>query len=639
MTRRKQSASRATDRVVASQAGNLSPTERKELIACALELIETLYVHLPLKRSMYAINPLQRLKLLRRRSEVATPPLPDRDFFNELLSIFCQLRDLHTSFEMPEPFRSSTAYLPFRLERCFGAAEEELFLVTHIMATQPGEVPVDPDFQLGSIVTHWNGTPIRRVVAANAEREAGSNPAARLAQGLTALTIRWLGQSLLPDEEWVDLRFLPQPGKEPKTIRFGWQVFQRQPEAGLAAATAIARAQRENIWAVGMDARSESERQIRRYLFEEGRQQGPRVKHFGENAESSISDWAREVFPTCGIVRTSSGLFGYVRLATFNVEDEQRYIEEFIRIVSELPQDGLILDVRGNGGGLITFGERLLQLLTPRPIDPARFSFLNSARTQALTAKHDFIGAWRDSIAQSIETGTEYSQGFPLEPIANYNDLGQKYQGPVVLVIDALCYSTTDIFAAGFQDHEIGIILGVDETTGAGGANVWEYPLIADLVRDPQCFPPQLPKQASFRVAVRRVTRVGENSGVLLEDLGVKADELHRLTPRDLLQRNLDLIEHAGKILKKGQVQLLGAEKSTGERIRVRYQNLDRIDVYLDDRPLRGSIKVRRAAKGGAKSFSLGRKVVHSARELRLEGFRSNPEGRDELVAATRLAL
>ena len=28
------------------------------------------------------------------------------------------------------------------------------------------------------------------------------------------------------------------------------------------------------------------------------------------------------------------------------------------------------------------------------------------------------------------------------------------HQGPVVLVSDALCYSTTDIFVAGFQDNE-----------------------------------------------------------------------------------------------------------------------------------------------------------------------------------------
>jgi len=73
-----------------------------------------------------------------------------------------------------------------------------------------------------------------------------------------------------------------------------------------------------------------------------------------------------------------------------------------------------------------------------------------------MAARAEFLRRWRPSIEQSVETGAAFSQGFPLLPEDAYNDIGQKYQGPVVLVTDALCYSTTDIFAAGFQDHHIG---------------------------------------------------------------------------------------------------------------------------------------------------------------------------------------
>ena len=94
------------------------------------------------------------------------------------------------------------------------------------------------------------------------------------------------------------------------------------------------------------------------------------------------------------------------------MESEKKYVNEFVRIISKLSQKGLILDVRGNGGGLIYFGERMLQLLTPGPIDPAQFSFLNSARTQALTTRHAFIRPWRNSIAQWVETGAGLRWGF-----------------------------------------------------------------------------------------------------------------------------------------------------------------------------------------------------------------------------------
>ena len=49
-----------------------------------------------------------------------------------------------------------------------------------------------------------------------------------------------------------------------------------------------------------------------------------------------------------------------------------------------------------------------------------------------------------------------------------------------ITVTDALCYSTTDLFAAGFMDHAIGPVLGVDDNTGAGGANVFSH---ADIIR------------------------------------------------------------------------------------------------------------------------------------------------------------
>jgi hypothetical protein len=383
-----------------------------------------------------------------------------------------------------------------------------------------------------------------------------------------------------------------------------------------------------------MDAKGEAERQIRRYLFKDARKQTPRLAKKMYN----VPKWAREVFPAVGNARTSSGVFAYVRIATFNVDSEKKYINEFIRIISKLCQNGLILDVRGNGGGLIYFGERMLQLLTPRAIDPARFSFLNSARTQTLTTRHAFIRPWRNSIAQWVETGAEYSQGFPLLPLSRYNDIGQKYQGPVVLITDALCYSTTDIFAAGFQDHQIGVVLGVDETTGAGGANVWDYSLIAELLHDPQHFPKPRAGSASLRFAVRRVIRVGKNSGVLLEDLGVKVDQIHKMTRRDLLHRNVNLIEHAAKILARAEIQRLTAERESSRKVRVAYQNLDRIDAYLDDRPLGRSLAVKRSKRIGHRLLSIPWNAS-TAGQLRLEGFRHAPQRPDELVAATRLVL
>jgi C-terminal processing protease CtpA/Prc len=583
-----------------------------QLVAIAIELIETLYVHLPLKRAMYAVNPVQRLRLLQRRLSAAAQPLSERQFYDEMLSIFAQLRDLHTSFVLPEPFRSATAYLPFRLEACVEDGRR-LYVVSEVM---PG-TPARRGFARGAVVTHWNGVPIERAVAANAEREAGSNAAARHAQGLAALTMRWLGQSLPPDEDWIDVTFVPPSNPAPRVVRFTWNVFLQKSSAAHEVAQASSRSEH-----LGIYARGEVERQVRSRLFA-----GARTGARSSGAEGELASTMPRVFRSARDVQTPHGTYAYLRIATFNVADDASLVEEFVRLVSLLSQDGLILDVRGNGGGLIHAGERLLQLLTPRPIEPARFHFLNSARTELITRRRAFRG-WNRSIAQAVETGAEYSQGLPLLPVASYNDIGQRYQGPVVLVTDARCYSTTDIVAAGFQDHGIGPILGIDENTGAGGANVWDYVLIAELLRQKRRFPASLPGHASFHVAVRRVTRIGRASGLPLEDLGVVPDERHELTRRDVLERNADLIARAAGILARMPRQRLTAAHASPGEVTVTCSNVDRVDAYLQGRP-HASVRVR--ATGCTLRVPA---TVRRERELRLEGFR-----RGRLVAATRLVL
>ena len=58
-----------------------------------------------------------------------------------------------------------------------------------------------------------------------------------------------------------------------------------------------------------------------------------------------------------------------------------------------------------------------------------------------------------------------------------------------------------------------------------------------------------LPNGAFMRVAIRRSTRVRENAGLPLEDLGVIPDARHDITRNDLLTGNKDLINEAARLL------------------------------------------------------------------------------------------
>ena len=527
--------------------GTLTPAQRKTIVRQALILIDDIYVHLPLKRAMHAVDPVQRLKLLRRTLGTVT----EREFHNEMISIFKELRDLHTNYILPVPYNQHTAFLPFLMEEYFDNGERR-YIVTRMLA---GFVHVT--FAPGVEVTHWSGVPIDQAIATNAEREAGSNAAARHVRGLDAMTVRPMSQSLPPDAEWVIVGY--EDNGNALEIRLPWQVFRPDPASG-SDTTNMSKAAEEEAVTVGVDLNLELTNQARKLLFAPEanslRQDAAELTARGDDAANQLETFKAEhsVFPDVfqfRDVNTNHGTFGYIRIRSFSLIPGQ-FIPELERILGLVSQNGLIIDVRGNGGGYITSGERMLQLFSDHPVEAERLHFINTELTLEVSkspAWGGFAKQWQRSMELSLFTGAVYSQGFPIESPDITNAIGQRFAGDVILITDARCYSTTDIFAAGFQDNKIGSILGVDNNTGAGGANVFTHNLVQTVLAGPDSPIEGLPNGVNMRVAIRRTTRIGDNAGLPLEDIGVVPDEIHQLTRNDLMNGNSDLIDEAARIL------------------------------------------------------------------------------------------
>ncbi len=178
-------------------------------------------------------------------------------------------------------------------------------------------------------------------------------------------------------------------------------------------------------------------------------------------------------------------------------------------------------------------------------------------------------------------------------------------------------------------------LLGVDDNTGAGGANVWTHALLKILLEVP---PPadtespykELPNGANMRVAIRRTLRVGGQSGTPLEDLGVTPKERYFMTKNDLLKGNEDLINHAGKILSTQPVRLLtatAAPDGSKLKIKVTAKGMTRLDTYIDGRPVK-SLDV----SDGVRTFNVD--LPPNAQLLELTGYDGG-----ELAAARKIPL
>ena len=604
-----------------STEGQLSKSGRLKLVDQALLLLEQNYVHRPLKESMYAINPVQKLRLLREKTvETDEADLENVvSFHKELAEIFLSTRDLHTNYFLPDPFASQTAYLPFLVEDYFDedeASHQRRFLVTRVFGGFN-----EPPFGKGVELLRWNGIPIERAVEINGDRFAGSNVEARRSRGIETLTVRPLVQSLPPEEDFVLIEYRT-PSGDVHELRVDWLLF--SPDT--ASLSGVADLPFDATIAQGVDIEQALVRLAKKYLFAPdavvaaGKMARRKTATKGQGLQSLMPDVVE-----ARSVSTESGDFGYLRIRTFGVPSADRFVDEVIRLIEQLPQEGLIIDVRGNGGGLILAGEQLLQIFTPRRIEPTLFQLRNTPLNRRLVEANGFLAPWRESMKLAVQTGATYSQGFPITSPEKANAIGQKYHGPVVLVTDGLCYSTTDIFAAGFQDHQVGTILGTDDNTGAGGANVWDHRLLRQLLAGTETPYEELPLNAGMRVSMRRTIRVGESNGTVLEDLGVVPDLPHRMTRRDLLEGNVDLLEEAGKILADHpRRQLDTSVKSITDgqaALELTTMGLDRVDFFAGDRPF-GSVDV----EDGTTEVSVD---VDDADAIRLTGFVD-----DELVAA-----
>ena len=564
----------------------LSRQERLRIVEQALLLMEMNYVHLPMKRAIHAIDPIQQLKLLRFQLAEWNEGLENTlGFHRRMLSIFASTRDLHTLYLLPKPYKDYTAYLPFLIEQCFVRGEER-FIVTRTATRVDGATAPNDGaaarFEPGVEVLGWNGVPIARAIEIHGESQAGSNPAARFARGLDNLTIRPLNSSLPPDEHWVDILYLAKNGVVASHRQY-WLVHKTSDTDDSSTPQSKKRA--------AMDLKRTRILEVKKTLY-------PRET---TATLGSIKD------VLYALKKTVNGqTLGYIRLFSFEVGDTTRFVKAFTRLITstDFPQDGLILDVRGNPGGNIRAAESLLQLFTPNRIEPELFEFINTPLNfQICKSAPDTWGLkpWVQSIRDSVLTGATYSAGFAMTSDERCNGIGQVYYGPVVLITDALSYSATDIFAAGFQDNDVGRVLGTSGNTGAGGANFW---WLDDLVRaqnkDPKSPFKKLPKGAAMIVAMRRSIRVGLRAGSPLEEFGVEPDEFHLMTRRDILEDNRDLMATAARLIRQRPSFTLSVTpvSRTGTRAIVvsaesklpsakAGRGISRVDVYANNRPVR----------------------------------------------------
>lgn len=571
----------ARPRARAVVIADLGPDARAQVASTFIGLLEGLYAHLPLKRSMYAIDPVQRLRLLLQRSERLDPV----DFHYEMADVITDLRDAHTRYVGPTEFEGAVAMLPFLVE-AYGPPDAPRYVVSK-MAADTQVTGSQRYFKPGVEIRTWNAVPMDRAVDRHADDETGGRPDARRARALDSMTLRALQFGPPPDEQWVDIGYVDLAGRA-RTHRIEWRVVQPRSAATSGQAAGGASGRRFAI-----DPAAEVHRRVKKLLFKPGvwYQDLIAAATTPDLTEVADGEWiptALQDALAAKVVTVRGQRLGYLRLWGFDVADDDAYIAEVVRLLTLLPDRGLIIDLRSNPGGLIWAAERMLQLLTPKPVSPNGFSLLATSLTREMAAAPQNAGdlePWRASLDDAVATGELYSSAVPITPLDRCNDIGQVYGGPVVAIVDPNTYSAGDLFAAGFVDNGLGPLVSVGEATGGGGANVWSAADVADALLSTAHVQQPLPAGIGYTMSVRRATRSGSAAGAAIEDVGVRGDYQHAMTRRDLTDGNVDLLSFAGRIALGQRRTSLSAELPSvdGAPLVVRTLGIDQLDVVVDE--------------------------------------------------------
>ena len=499
--------------------------EERELVAKqALMMMKDLYVHRELKIKDFGAgaDPVPRLEDMVKKAA----SMKDDDFHAAMQKIFLDLHDHHTNYMSPMPLRCSYVLAPLAFADVYDDGKLKVIVRNRTRLVKdlaPEAAKAAPGDELVAI----NGKSVTEILEAGKKLSGGANEDAMIVGAIMNMSLMPLSELQIPKEDTV--KYTLKHGSDTYTI-----------DSKYFAAV--------NIPGCAEEAEATSKRKLSRsrdFLLAEN----PRVKVYKDLVDPEpavpFSDEGKLPVGQFYTVDTPAGKIAKFDLETFMPEGDDSADSIIHQVRTELEKvqpstSALIIDMRGNGGGLILLAEGLTQLFTPNDIQtmPVRFLPNQLNLTTFIKANRGNENGWSQDAKDGISSQARYTNPRAITTHDAANRYGQVWFKPVVVLTDATCYSACDLFAAAMQDHAAATIIGTHSTTGAGGANVMSYEVFrAIFAQDGGDENPfvKLPGSQSMRVSWRQTLRVGINAGELIEDAGVKSDVVVRYVTEDVV--------------------------------------------------------------------------------------------------------
>jgi hypothetical protein len=158
-----------------------------------------------------------------------------------------------------------------------------------------------------------------------------------------------------------------------------------------------------------------------------------------------------------------------LRVRAFGGEGFPATLDSAFRVMRERRTSQLILDLRGNGGGVDEYGALLLSYLVDRP-----FRYFDYIKVTTIAPS---FATWLPSTFESLRKGTQADRkgGFRVTPalhpgVGEQQPRSEPFLGKLIVLIDGGSFSTTADVAAHLRSWRRGVFVG-EETAGTYEGN------------------------------------------------------------------------------------------------------------------------------------------------------------------------
>ena len=580
------------------QLPELSNEEKENLVVSVKTVFNDFYVNRLQKITDYNYDSLKEANKL--NSNMSSDQL-----LRSTMAIFMNIKDLHTGFIYPMPARCIIGGFPLTVNLAYDSSgKNEKLIISNKLTNSPNfgnesdnnnykDLQLNDEIisisNLGIEGVSPNEIPVKQAIIELAKLTRGANEDAFKTRAVQKFFSR-NGSYMKTPEGRFTLKIKKAIDGSIVEYSFPWQGYKSAADicnsnAKLNNAETFNLSNFSNNSSFYKINKSNSEESIESFYSASN-----------SNANSNI---------TTKIIEHGDQKFAVVRINMFVPSgdyDSYDYLAARVKINEEVNMlrsfisdnkdilDGIIFDVRGNGGGYGSFPQLIANMFTHQfvknmdvkplvsqtnsdtfyNLEMSRYysrkgtsDELNTPILNTVNEMEKFINGKFTSKDVEKRTlllnaadrydGDENDALPPSYTKENTDILKAIYtEKPIAVLTNSNCYSACDVFTSLFKDYKIARIFGETKHTGGGGANVIEWkdfliPVVIDERGSKSSIIPNgkpLPKGSEIRFAWNKIKRVNNSKNEqYIEGNGVISDYIYKPTSYDILNNDESIFD------------------------------------------------------------------------------------------------